>query len=306
MLQEDELLSFFDGLSNWGRWGADDELGTLNHITDTERIAAARLVRNGRQVSCSRVISPRHEVDNPEPLLHLMTLSGEFAPQKGYAIARDWIGLNFHGGSVTHLDALNHVFWNGQMYNGRPAALVTARTGGAAGAIDHAREGIVGRGVLLDIPRFRGVDWLEPGEALLPDELEDCARAQETDIRRGDMLLVRTGRELRRSKVGPHNALTEGSAGLHAACLPWLSHHKISVLGADATNDAVPSGYESVPYPIHTVGIVAMGLWLIDNASLDGLAAVCDELNRWEFLLTIAPLRLKNSTGSPVNPIAVF
>ena len=301
--QVEELLS---SLSNWGRWGTDDQLGTLNHITDELRHAALATVRTAETVSFSRDISPRPGKENPSPLLHHMIASGDGAPDEGLGIAADWLGLAFHGYSVTHLDSLSHLFWNKQSYNGRPASDVSTVSGAATGSVEVARNGVVTRGVLLDLAGARGREWLEPGEALTPADLEHAEREQGVTVGRGDVLLIRTGRDARRAVQGPIHPEHDGVAGLHFSCLPYLHDREISVLGSDSVNDAVPSGVRGFEMPVHTVALVAMGLWLLDNAYLDELAQRCRDRRSWEFLAVLAPLLLKRSTGSPVNPIAIL
>ncbi|WP_109793440.1 cyclase family protein [Minwuia thermotolerans] len=303
---EQEVLGYFERLSNWGRWGKDDQKGTLNLITPDRRRAAAALVRDGDIVSCSRTLSPKRDVENPDPLLHFMRQSGESAPARGMGFASDWIGLEFHGFSTTHLDSLSHLFWDGRMYNGRPASGITTSRGGADGSIEWARDGIISRGVLLDMPWSQDRDWLEPGEAILPADLDACAAQAGVEVGEGDILLIRTGRDARRARHGPVAPAQGGAAGLHAACLPWLHEHGIAVLSSDVAQDVMPSGFDGIPMPIHAVGIVAMGLWLLDNAWLEDLAEHCRRRERWAFHMTVAPLPLKNTTGSPVNPIALF
>jgi kynurenine formamidase len=299
----EELLS---SLSNWGRWGADDQLGTLNHITDESRQAALRAVRTGESVSCSRDITPRPGRENPSPLMHHMIMSGEGAPDRGLGIAADWFGLAFHGYSVTHLDSLSHLFWDKHSYNGRPASDVSTVSGAATGSVEVARNGIVTRGVLLDLAGARGQAWLEPGEPVLPADLELAERQQGVTVSRGDVLFIRTGRDARRAAKGPVHPDHDGAAGLHFSCLPFLHERQISVLGSDAVNDVIPSGVRGFEMPVHTVALVAMGLWLLDNAYLDELARRCGDRGSWEFLAVLAPLLLKRSTGSPLNPLAIL
>jgi kynurenine formamidase len=240
-----------------------------------------------------------------------MTGSGEAyakhpdAPAGPMQGSGDFIGMAFHGYSITHLDSLCHIFWNGQMYNGRSSALVTTREGATAQAIDVLQDGVVSRGVLLDAARHRGVSWMEPGEAIMPDELEEIEAEQGVKVQQGDILLVRTGHYRRRLEVGPR-PIADGWPGLHASCMPWLQERQVALLGGDTVSDTVPSGYSNLPQPIHQIAIPQMGLWLLDNCNLEELSAACAERLRWEFLLTIAPLRIRYGTGSPVNPIAVF
>jgi kynurenine formamidase len=191
------------------------------------------------------------------------------------------------------------------MYNGFPASMITADRGATVGSIDQVKNGVVTRGVLLDITRVRGVDWLEGGDAVFPDDLEAAEEAQGVHVESGDALLLRLGWFKRRSQLGPVPP-SVGRPGLHAATLPWLRQRGVSLIAADASQDVAPSGYSRIPLPVHSVGIVAMGLWLIDAANCEELAAVCQRLDRWDFMFMMAPLRLNNTTGSPVNPLAVF
>ncbi len=170
-----------------------------------------------------------------------------------------------------------------------------------------ARDGIVGRGVLLDVPRARGVPWLEPGEAIERGELEAIEKAQQGFPDEGDILLIATGRDARRAKLGPWNPTEIGLAGLHPNCIPLLHERRISVLGSDGISDPLPaSGIEGWPIPVHQCCLAGMGVHLLDNLQLGRLAAACAARSRWEFLFTVAPLRVERATGSPVNPIAVF
>ncbi len=301
---EAEVLGWMDSLSNWGRWGPDDELGTLNLITPQKRAQAGALVREGISVTCSRLIVPEIAADVTSiPPLHYMIRTGESAPSSGPGGASDFIGLSFHGLTVTHLDALCHQFWDGKMYNGKAASMVNADEKATAGAVDQAQNGIVTRGVLLDITAVKGKDWLEAGEGVFTEDLEAAEEAQGVHLEEGDALLLRLGWYKRRQELGPPES---GRPGLHAETIPWLHRRGISIIVADASHDADPSGYPAIGLPVHRVGIVAMGLWLIDAANFEELVKVCRDLNRWEFMFTVAPLRFKNATGSPVNPLAIF
>ena len=162
---EADVLAWFDTLSNWGRWGDDDELGTLNLITDAKRKQAAALVTEGVSVTCSRLLMPEMAPDVTSiPPLHYMVSTGESAPPEGGGGASDFIGVSFHGLTVTHLDSLCHQFWNGKMYNGKDAALINNANKAGAGAIDNVKHGVITRGVLLDISAVKGKDWLDAGE----------------------------------------------------------------------------------------------------------------------------------------------
>ena len=300
---EQEVMDFMASLSNWGRWGPDDELGTLNLITPQKRAQAGSLVKEGISVTCSRLIIPEtnaQDVTSIPPLHYMVGLP----PATGAGGASDFIGFSFHGLTITHLDSICHQTYDGKMYNGKPATLVTAREKAQAGHIDRVQNGVVTRGVLLDITQVRGKDWLEAGEGVHPDDLEAAERAQGVRVEEGDALCLRLGWYKRRQELGPP---PPGRPGLHASTLPWLKERGVSIIVADASQDVDPSGYSpEVGLPVHRVGIVAMGLWLIDAANFDELAPVCSRLNRWEFMFVVAPLRVHNGTGSPVNPIAVL
>ncbi len=301
-----EVHSYFDSLSNWGRWGSEDQLGALNLIDDIKRREAAAAVRHGIAISCARTLSPVRSEANPQPILHHMTTSGEGSPQEGFGAAADWFGLSFHGYAITHLDAPSHVFWNGKIYNGHSANLIKTASGARVGSVELASDGIISRGVLLDFPRMRGVDYLDPGDAIHRDELEQCIKKSEVEIHAGDILLIYTGRDARARERGVTYPDQHGAPGLHASTLPLLHELDVALIGSDSANDVMPSGIDSIGVPIHAIGMAAMGLWLIDNALLEPLAVACAREKQWTFLFNVAPLRLKNATGSPVNPIAVL
>jgi Putative cyclase len=293
-----DIEALHESLSNWGRWGDDDQLGALNLITPELTAAAAASVRSGRTVSCARPLPTVPAIDNPQPVAHHMTHTG--SEEHG----ADYFAIAPHGFATSHLDALCHIFHDGHLYNGYPTETVTAH-GATQLGIHHLAQGIVTRGVLLDIPAWRGVDALTPGDAVFPDDLMGAEEAAGLVVQAGDALLVRTGRWRWREEHGPWN-VREGMAGLHALCLEWLRSRDVAMLGSDGVSDVTPSGVDGVGLPIHQVSIVAMGLHLLDNLDLDQLARACAEEGRWEFLLTVAPLVLSGGTASPVNPIAVF
>jgi kynurenine formamidase len=293
---EAEVLGYMETLSNWGRWGPDDELGTLNYITPQKRVAAAQGVRSGRTVSLAHDLNTQAQPNNPRPAIHLML-------QGTRSIAMDFIGVAYHGLATSHIDAFSHVFWERQMYNGRPAREVTAQ-GAQRNSVLAWRDGIVSRGVLLDVAAAKGREWLDATEAVHVEDLEEAERFGGVRVEEGDILIMRVGQWPRMQAQGWE---TPGSPrpGLAADCLPWLHTRRVAAYGGDCF-DAVPSGYEKMPMPLHTVGLVAMGLPLLDNLSVEPLAAACREEGRYHFLLTVAPLRIPGGTGSPVNPIAVF
>ena len=309
---EQEVLGYFDKLSNWGRWGDDDEHGTLNLLSNEKTLQAVSLVREGATVSCSRTVTWTPEADHMSTPLHFMLESGEGwasgdkVTNRPSQAATDFFGMAFHGYHITHMDSLAHFFWQGKMYNGRPPHLVSTGLGATVESIELAKNGIATRGVMVDVPMIRGVDWVERGEGVMPEDILAAEERCGFRIEEGDVLLVRTGNLHRRNVEGPVNPREAGSPACQAACLPLFHERGIAVLGSDTGNDVMPSQYSSMSNPIHQVGIVAMGLWILDNPNLEELAAACQERNRWEFMLTINPLRLFNTTGSPVNPIAIF
>jgi kynurenine formamidase len=309
---ESEVVGFLKTLSNWGRWGTEDELGTLNLITPAKRLAAARLVRDGVPVTCARPIVTEVTPDTTFQVMRFMVDSGEgrdTAPRERLLARRgasEFIGMVFHGYTVTHVDTPAHFFWDGRLYNGRSCNLITSREGATVEAVELLHDGVVSRGVLLDVARTRGVPWLEPGEGVMPEDLEAAERAQGVRVETGDILLVRTGYYGRRLAEGPVNPTQAGSPGPHAALAPWLRERGVAMWGSDTHNDVTPTPYPGMGHPFHIVALVGLGLWLIDNMNLEDVARACAERRRWEFLLTIAPLRLRNVTGSPVNPIALF
>ncbi len=309
---ETEVKGYLRSLSNWARWGSADQLGTINLITPAKRIAAAGLVRDGVSVTCARPIVTDITADTTFQPLRFMVDSGEgrdtASPERNLERrgASEFIGMVFHGYTITHVDTPAHYFWEGKLYNGRSCTLVTSREGATVESVDLLHDGVVSRGVLLDVARTRSIPWMEPGEGVMPADLEAAERAAGVRVESGDILLVRTGYYARRLAEGPVHPLRAGSPALHVACCPWLRERGVAMIGTDTHNDISPPPYPAMGNSFHVVSLVAMGLWLIDNANLEDLARACGEQGRWEFLLTVAPLRLRNVTGSPVNPIAVF
>ena len=308
---EEEVLGYFKSLSNWGRWGNDDQLGAPNLITADKTKRAVATVQEGTTITLSRTVNFEATPDAPNPPVHFMVESGEGwasgdkVTTRATAAASDYFGMIFHGYTITHVDSLAHFFWEGQTYNGNPAHLVATNQGATVCSVEEAKNGIVTRGVLVDVPMVRGTDWVERGEGVMP---EDILKAEEQcgfKVEEGDILLIRTGQLYRRGVEGPVDR-SVGSTACQAACLPLFHDRGIAMLGSDTGNDVSPPQYSRVQSPIHQVGITAMGLWILDNANLEDVSQACRERNRWEFMVSIGPLRLHNTTGSPVNPIAIF
>ncbi len=296
----EEFNAYKERFRNWGRWGDDDQLGTLNHITEEVRQSAAGLVRAGRTVSCARPLATEKVLSGPrngKPAEHRMSV--------GDMGSSDYIGVSYHGFANTHIDALCHIFTiDGQIYNGRPKSDVTT-DGATNNSVEFWRHGIVTRGVLYDVPRHRRTDHVAFGEPVHGWDLADIAEAEGVEPASGDAVLVRCGATEFWSK-NPDFAAIHMAPGLHASTLEFLYETEASLLGWDLMEAPEREEYDAPAMPIHTVAIPYMGMPLLDNANFEKLAAVCAELGRWEFQLVIAPLYVKGGTGSPVNPIAVF
>jgi kynurenine formamidase len=299
-----EFDQIFASISNWGRWGTDDQHGTLNLITPERVSAATALVRLGRSVSLSYLLSKTAEIDNPKPMLHYMSRLTLGVPGEP-TMNEDFIGLDYHGKLVTHVDALCHVAYRGRLYNDVVSLDAVTGAGATFGAVTSFEDGIVSRGVLLDLPRQLGTEWVEPGVGLTPAQLEAAAAGEGVEVGEGDVLLVRTGHAVRRARLGAWNP-DAISAGVDLSCFPWLHVRGVAALGSDADTDARPSPVTDVHTPAHVLAVTAMGMPLLDNMNLDRLAEICTQEGRWEFLFVSAPLRLPGGTGSPINPLAIF
>lgn len=308
---EAQVLEWMTSLSNWGRWGDNDQKGCLNLITPEKRKQAASLVRDGIPVSCARPITTDMTPEVTYQVQRYMVDSGEGRdtdPPERRLVRRgaaEFIGMVFHGQTITHVDALSHYSWQAKLYNGRPANLITSREGAQSHSIEVASQGIVTRGVLLDITRVKGTPWMAVDDPVMPEDLEAAERLEGVRVEEGDILLVRTGNYRMRLENGPRPR-TEPATACQVACTPWFKERGVAMLGTDTSNDIRPSHYATITAPLHTVSLVTLGMWLIDNANLEELSQACQERNRYEFMLTLGPLRLRNVTGSPVNPIALF
>ena len=308
---EAQVLEWMTSLSNWGRWGEDDQKGCLNLITPAKRTQAASLVQDGETVSCARPITTEMTPDVTFQVQRYMVDSGEGRdtdPPERKLVRRgasEFIGMVFHGQSITHIDSLSHYSWQAKLYNGKPANLITSREGAQSHSIEAAADGIVSRGVLLDITKVRGTKWLATDDPVMPEDLEAAEELEGVKVEEGDILLVRTGNYRMRLEEGPRPN-TQPFTACQVACTPWFKERGVAMLGTDTSNDVRPSHYATITAPLHTVCLVTLGLWLIDNANLEELAQACERRNRYEFMLSMGPLKLRNVTGSPVNPIAIF
>lgn len=288
-------------LSNWGRWGKDDQLGAVNLITPAKRKQAAALVKDGVSVSLAHDALKEKSPDNSSPFEHKMTMNGVDNPGQ---FSVDQYSVLYHGWAHTHMDSLCHIFYKGQMYNGVPQTLVT-KNGAGKLAITNFKQGIFTRGILMDIPRLKGVKYLEPGTAIYPEDLDAWEKQAGIKVTSGDVIFIRTGRWARRAEKGAWD-LPSKAAGLHASCARWLKQRDIAMLGSDAGSDVQPSGIPKITHPIHQLTLIAMGVAIFDNCDLEAVSEEAAKRKRWDFLLTAAPIPVPGGTGSPLNPIATF
>lgn len=294
----DQVNRWMTELSNWGRWGKTDQIGTLNLITADKRRQALKLVRDGVSVSLAHTIDKEKAADNPRPLGQEMTLDAG-----GHAM--DLYSIWYHGSIITHIDSLCHYSFEGKIFNGFLRSEIAPGPGCPSNGIENQKNGIMTRGIIVDLPRMKHVPYLEPGTPVYPSDLEAWEKYAGIKIGSGDALFLRTGRWARRAEKGPWN-VAANAAGFHASVMPWLKQRDVALLGNDAVNDVQPSGVEGSPRPIHQLAIVALGLPLVDVMDLDAAADVAARLHRWDFLLTAAAVPVLGGTGFPLNPIATF
>jgi kynurenine formamidase len=275
-------------------------MGAVNLITPARRKDALRSVKDGFSVSMARRAEIDSALDNPRPITRVMSGTGRTTEISG---ASDTITVSYHGFVHTHMDAFCHRAYKGLMYNGMPMTEVTDQACNA-GSVFAWKDGVIGRGVLMDIPRLKRVDYLEPGTRIYPEDLDNWARQAHLKIEPGDIVLIRTGRWAFRDANGPYN--TSQLAGLYMTSARWLHQHDVAILGSDAAQDVHPSGIEGITEPIHALVLVAMGMPIFDNLDLEAVSREAARRNRWEFLVTASPAAVPGATGSVLNPIATF
>ena len=298
---KDEVLAYLKEDRNWGRWGNDDQVGAVNMVTPEKRLAATRVVKSGRAVCLSREFPKNPAANNPTPALHYMkrVARGEQAGYYG-----DFYGIYYHGTATTHLDALCHVWNEDGMWNGRHPDDSADMDGATWGSVDHWKEGIITRGVLLDVPKHRGEPYVTMDKPVHGWELEDIVKEQGVTMEPGDALVVYSGRERWNQDGNPlWGSDPTARPGLHASCLKFIRQSDCCLLVWDMM-DFTPNGYD-LPWSVHG-SIFAYGIGLLDNALLQPLAEACFEEDRFEFMLTVNPLRVVGGTGSPVNPVAIL
>jgi kynurenine formamidase len=309
-LTKDDIDRWMTELSNWGRWGKDDQAGTVNLITNAKRKQAAALVKEGISVSMSldadiepKDFHPSAQANPKYTWQHVMRSTGaDMRGSSGYAV--DTISVNFHGNRSTHLDALSHFIYNGHTYNGFPASSITS-WGAEKNDVMPFKDGLTTRGVLIDWPRFKNARYMEDDEAIYAEDLDAWEKKTGVRIESGDCVLLRTGRWERGAGTGPLD-LNVKAPGLYASCAKWLKQRDVALFGSDVVQDVRPSRVEGVNQPIHQILLVAMGTPLFDNCDLDAAGEQAAKLHRSTFCMTVAPLRVPGATGGPFNPLAIF
>ena len=301
-----EYDRIFEQISNKGKWGATDKKGTVNYIDSDKILSALKLPKAGISVSLSFDITVEtsqinhSEFDGLTQYDH-QTNAVEFA---GYDWATDSYNISYHGFTVSHMDGLAHLGQAGKLYNGYDTSKMTPQGFDELG-IEAFNEGIISKAVLIDIPLLRGKDFLEAGTSITIEDILEFEKKYNVKIEQGDIVLVRTGRWFEKSTNGDWDS-SKLSAGLHYEVPLLLAERKVSVLGSDGTNDVQPSGIAEESSPIHKLTLVAMGMPLLDNLSLEAVAKEAQKQQNWEFFISIQPLRFKGGTGSPVNAVAIF
>ena len=282
-----EFDKLFTENNNWGRWGKDDTLGTGNLINDAKRKQAAALVKTGITVSIAHDLSTEEAADNPSPVRRVV----------GANFRTDTLTFNYHGGFTTHIDALCHYLHKGLQYNGAMPSGSAEK--GCVPGIEHVTNGIVTRGILIDIPRLKGVPYLEPGTPIYREDVEAWEKKAGVKISSGDAIVLRTGRWVRRTKLGPERALGN-AAGFHVSMGPWIKARDVAIAGGEVSVEVQtdPPVVEGMAGPLHTLLIAGLGMTIIDNFDTEALAETAARLNRWEFMLVIAPLPVPGGTGS--------
>jgi kynurenine formamidase len=292
-------------MCNWGRWGPDDQAGTLNFITPDKIIAAAGLVRTGEVVSLGIELgSSGPQVAHPRRFnpLHYMLTAHEFEWPGGASSADDVIVMPLQAG--TQWDALAHVAYRGRMYGDRPSSDVGV-TGARTNSISAVRDRVITRGVLVDLPRWKSVPALDSGYPITPQDLEGALAAQGTAVGAGDILLIRTG-FLAACRSRGWQGFSRDAPGLGLATLPWLHERMLAGVAADTSALEVrPFDLPGVDLPFHIVALVFMGLLIGEIFDLEELAGRCAADGRYDFLLAAPPLNVANGLGSPINPYAV-
>lgn len=286
----DQVDRWMQELSNWGRWGPDDQLGAVNLITRTKRREALALAVTGDVVSLLRPISLSEPPDDPASTSAFVNLRVS-SIDAGFLMKRQQ--LAYHGSILSHLDALCHAYHEGKVYNGVALEEVFEEGGCRRMGISGLANGIVTRAVLLDIPRLKGLDALPDGTHVYPADIEAWEREAGVRISAGDAILLRTGRWV-----------NGNSSGYDITVAPWLKERDVALVGSDGVQDV--GQIPGTVLPFHKLVLVALGANIFDNLDLEAVAETAARLDRWEFLLVAAPMPNPGGTGSPLNPLAIF
>ena len=293
---QEQFEQWMTEYSNWGRWGDDDQMGAANLITPAKRLQANALVETGDAISLGHDVVDDTGSDANRPFGLNMIIS--FDPDR----IRDRLDIDYHGGFFSHLDALCHVVYDGKIYNGHDMRETVTEDGCEHLGITGLKNGVFTKAVLIDVPRLRGVPYLEPGTRVYREDIEAWEEQTGATVEPGDVLLIRTGRWAKRSAEGN----TGGNAGMDASFLPFLAERDVALFGSDTAHELG----ENIPglnvTLIHKFAVVARGMNLFDNLDLEEAAEMAARLNRWEFLFTANPVRVPKGTGSPINPTAIF
>ncbi len=290
-----EFDRMFTELRNWGRWGKDDQLGTINLVTPAKTREAAALVKAGVSVSLSHNPIAEAVPDSPYPS-YVLEMAGTMSDVQHF---------NYHGYVTSHIDSLCHFDWRGSLYNGVSTEANNTGNGCRTLGIEALKNGIITRGVLIDIPRLRGVPYLEPGDAVFTQDIEAWEKKSGVKVGPGDAIILYTGRWARRAKVGPW-PLPGPVAGFHVSVGRFLKERDVAVVGSDAAMDVTPARFDGLFEPLHHFVMAGLGAPILDALDLEAVAAMAAKLNRWDFMLTVAPIPATGATGGPINVLATF
>lgn len=301
---DDALIdALLDRYRTWGRWGADDQAGTLNHLGKRSVRQAQALIDDGGILGLGRRISPGSAQRSNPATAHLMTeVPADSTAPRG--TSSDWYGLACHGFDITHLDALCHMSWRGNFYNGFRADQVTARGAAPYLTAETLSDGVFAPAVVVDVPRLRGVPWLEPGDGIDADDLARVVRHHPWS--EGTVLIVSTGRDGRERAGRGHDPVADGNPGLLPSVVPWLHEHQPSLLVTDVACDRMRPDGAPHSMPLHVLALVGLGIHLVDNASLAELTKMCADRERSRVAFSLSVPRLVRGTGAPVNPLVIY
>jgi len=298
-IEKKEFDKIYAELDNTNKWGKEDYIGTLNYITEDKILSSLKIPERGISVSLSFNLTGDSTKLNSSKFDELSKfnykpLAVDF---KGYNWIIDEYKFSYHGFTHSHMDGLSHLSNNGIYYNShtKPENL----------GVENYSKGIISKGVLIDIPLLKNKEFIESGYKISINDILEFEKKFNLEIESGDILLIRTGRWKEKEINGDWD-FPNKSVGLHYKVMTLLGERKISVLGSDGTNDSNPPLIKEEGSPVHKIALVAMGMPLLDNLNLEDLSKKCKELNQWEFLLLIQPLKFEGGTGSPINSIAIF